>query len=51
MGKRYYCDFCDKSIPNNTNAIKKHNEGSQHQAIRNTYYLKFKSNKLFSENV
>ncbi|RNA17725.1 zinc finger matrin-type 5 [Brachionus plicatilis] len=42
MGKRYYCDFCDKSIPNNSDAIKKHNEGTQHQTIRKNYYLKYK---------
>ena len=46
MGKRYFCDFCDKSIPNNSYAIKKHNEGSQHQALRNTYYLQYKGFNL-----
>ncbi len=42
MGKRYYCDFCDKTFPYNTANRKKHNEGSYHQMARNAYYSKFK---------
>ncbi|CAF0781637.1 unnamed protein product [Brachionus calyciflorus] len=51
MGKRYYCDFCDKTIPNNHDMIKKHNEGAQHQTLKNSYYLKYKDleTKLYEE--
>jgi len=42
MGKRYYCDYCEKSFPYNTQNRKKHNEGSYHQMMKNSYYTKFK---------
>lgn len=47
MGKRYYCDFCNKSFPSNTENRKKHNEGLQHQNNRASYYSKFKGNYVF----
>ena len=46
MGKRYYCDFCDKKFPYNTANRKKHNEGSSHQAIRNAYYANYKGKQI-----
>ena len=42
MGKRYFCDFCEKSFPYNVENRKKHNAGVQHQMNRNAYYSKFK---------
>lgn len=42
MGKRYYCDYCDKTFPDNTLNRKKHNEGSFHQMMKNNYYAQFK---------
>ena len=42
MGKRYYCDYCDKSFPYNTANRKKHNEGTYHKMARNAYYANYK---------
>ena len=42
MGKRYYCDYCDNTIPSNVVNRKKHNEGSYHQIMKNKYYSQFK---------
>ncbi len=44
MGKRFYCDYCDKTFPYTTDNRKKHCEGSQHQILRNSYYSNYKSN-------
>lgn len=45
MGKRYYCDYCDNTIPSNVVNRKKHNEGSYHQIMKNKYYSQFKDLK------
>jgi U11/U12 small nuclear ribonucleoprotein SNRNP20 len=42
MGRRFYCEFCDKSFPANLENRRKHNEGAQHQRLRNAYYSQFK---------
>ena len=42
MGKRFYCEFCDKSFPSNAENRKKHNEGVQHQKLRVAYYSAYK---------
>ncbi len=41
MGKRYYCDYCDKTVQNNTVNRRVHNEGSYHKFMKNQYYSKF----------
>ena len=46
MGKRYFCEFCDKTIPDNISNRKKHCEGAQHQSLRKEYYSKFKGKTL-----
>ncbi|XP_078599030.1 zinc finger matrin-type protein 5-like [Branchiostoma floridae x Branchiostoma japonicum] len=42
MGKRYYCDFCDRSFPDNLPGRKKHLQGVQHQRIRKLHYDQFR---------
>ena len=42
MGKRYYCEYCDKTYPYNTQNRIKHNEGSYHQTMKNAYYSDYK---------
>nr|XP_045603755.1 zinc finger matrin-type protein 5-like [Procambarus clarkii] len=43
MGKRYYCDYCDRSLPYSVEARKKHDYGHHHQKLKNHHYNKFKS--------
>ncbi|XP_078680574.1 zinc finger matrin-type protein 5-like [Branchiostoma floridae x Branchiostoma belcheri] len=42
MGKRYYCDFCDRSFPDNLPGRKKHLQGVQHQRVRKLHYDQFR---------
>ncbi|KAJ8042760.1 Zinc finger matrin-type protein 5 [Holothuria leucospilota] len=42
MGKRYYCDYCDKSFPDNIQNRKKHMSGVQHERQVKTHYFAFK---------
>ncbi|EDO47452.1 predicted protein [Nematostella vectensis] len=42
MGKRYYCDFCDRSFADSPQNRKKHNNGVQHQRNRKLHYDSFK---------
>lgn len=49
MVKRFYCDYCDKSFPYNTLNRKKHNEGIQHQSLRNAYYNNYKCKCKFNK--
>ncbi|CAI9741419.1 finger matrin-type 5 [Octopus vulgaris] len=42
MGKRYYCDFCDKSFADLPNNRKKHINGSLHQRMRKQHYDAFR---------
>lgn len=42
MGKRYYCDYCDKSFADNAQNRKKHMQGVQHQSLMKMHYLAFK---------
>lgn len=42
MGKRYYCDFCDKRFPYNIQNLQKHNSGSQHLQLKHSYYAQYK---------
>jgi hypothetical protein len=42
MGRRYYCDYCDKRIPPGLSHRKNHNKGIQHINNKRNYYLQFK---------
>ena len=41
MGKRYYCDYCDKTVQNNAFNRRVHNEGSYHKFMKSQYYARF----------
>ncbi|XP_033628478.1 zinc finger matrin-type protein 5-like [Asterias rubens] len=41
--KRYYCDYCDKSFPDNKQNRRKHMKGGQHQSNEKLHYLNFKA--------
>lgn len=43
MGKKYYCEYCDKRFKDDANIRKKHIEGLPHQKARNEHYALFKS--------
>lgn len=43
MGKKYYCDYCDKQFKDKPNIKRKHIEGLPHQKARNEHYAQFKS--------
>lgn len=43
MGRKYYCDFCDKRIPPGLVHRKNHNQGHQHIHNRRIYYQQFQS--------
>lgn len=45
MGKKYYCEYCDKSFKDDSNIRKKHIEGLPHQKARQEHYANFKSKK------
>lgn len=38
MGKRYYCDYCDRSFIDDLEARKKHLNGSMHMRLRKEHY-------------
>ncbi|RXG61630.1 Zinc finger matrin-type protein 5 [Armadillidium vulgare] len=42
-GKRYYCDYCDRSLPYSVEARKKHNTGHQHRLVRQAYFNNIKN--------
>ncbi|XP_022108830.1 zinc finger matrin-type protein 5-like [Acanthaster planci] len=42
MGRRYYCDYCDKSFADNAQNRKKHVQGVQHQSRMKIHYLAYK---------
>ncbi|XP_050097420.1 zinc finger matrin-type protein 5 [Anopheles aquasalis] len=43
MGRKYYCDYCEKRIQNDVNNVKKHNEGLPHLKAKADYYERFKA--------
>ncbi|XP_068081367.1 zinc finger matrin-type protein 5 [Anabrus simplex] len=45
MGKRYFCDYCDRSFVDDIEARKKHLNGSVHIRLRKEHYDKFKDGK------
>ncbi|XP_006013312.1 zinc finger matrin-type protein 5 [Latimeria chalumnae] len=42
MGKRYYCDYCDRSFQDNPHNRKKHLNGIQHHRARKLWYDSFR---------
>ncbi|PNF31830.1 Zinc finger matrin-type protein 5 [Cryptotermes secundus] len=42
MGKRYYCDYCDRSFIDDLEARKKHLNGSMHMRLRKEHYDSFR---------
>lgn len=38
MGRRYYCDYCDKSFIDDLGARRKHLQSSHHIRLRNIHY-------------
>ncbi|XP_019867715.1 zinc finger matrin-type protein 5 [Aethina tumida] len=38
MGRRYYCDYCDKTFIDDLDARKKHLQSAQHIKMRNIHY-------------
>ncbi|KAI7867600.1 hypothetical protein BDF14DRAFT_1995855 [Spinellus fusiger] len=47
MPRKYYCDFCDCSFPDNATNRTKHLQGSVHQANRKYHYDWFKDPDVF----
>ncbi|XP_046990040.1 zinc finger matrin-type protein 5 [Schistocerca americana] len=45
MGKRYYCDYCDRSFVDDYEARKKHISGSMHVRLRKEHYDVFRDAK------
>lgn len=46
MGKRYYCDYCDRSFKDDVEARKKHLFSLQHMKNRADHYSVFKGKVL-----
>lgn len=46
MGKRYYCDFCDKSFADNPTNRKNHLKGVIHHRIKKSHYDSFRDAKI-----
>lgn len=44
MGKRYHCDYCGKSFPDNPQSKKNHMNGVYHQRNRKAHYDLFRGN-------
>ena len=41
MGKRYYCDYCDKAFADNASSRKNHLKGVSHQRMKRHHYASF----------
>ncbi|XP_059480963.1 zinc finger matrin-type protein 5-like [Neocloeon triangulifer] len=42
MGRRYHCDYCEKSFKNDVVSIKKHLSSLHHERARQEYHAQFK---------
>lgn len=42
MGKRYYCDYCDRSFQDNMHNRKKHLNGVQHHRAKKAWFDHFR---------
>ncbi|KAI8780814.1 Zinc finger matrin-type protein 5 [Biomphalaria glabrata] len=50
MGKRYYCDYCDKSFADNPTSRKVHLTGNAHLSTRKAHYDAFRDEKEILED-
>ncbi|XP_055597932.1 zinc finger matrin-type protein 5 [Uranotaenia lowii] len=51
MGRKYYCDYCDRHIERDPVIVKKHNDGIPHQRNRAEHYKSFQDAKqIISES-
>ncbi|KAL4719774.1 hypothetical protein ACJJTC_013653 [Scirpophaga incertulas] len=46
MGKRYYCDYCNKTMVDTPSTIKTHNNGLAHQKLVQEHYRQYKDPEL-----
>ncbi|XP_050072591.1 zinc finger matrin-type protein 5 [Anopheles maculipalpis] len=51
MGRKYYCDYCDKRIQNDYSIIKQHNVGLPHLRAKAEYFQQFKSLEQILEEI
>lgn len=52
MGKKYYCDYCQKHIQQDPGIVRKHNEGIPHLRNRAAHYEQCKdTSELIAENI
>ncbi|XP_053620867.1 zinc finger matrin-type protein 5 [Plodia interpunctella] len=49
MGKRYYCNYCDKNMVATPTIVKTHNKGIVHQKLVQEHYQKFKDHETILE--
>lgn len=42
MGKRYYCDYCDRSFIDDVEARKKHLQGMSHLRAKKLHYKAYR---------
>ncbi|XP_016145132.1 zinc finger matrin-type protein 5-like [Sinocyclocheilus grahami] len=47
MGKRYYCDYCDRSFQDNLHNRKKHLNGVQHHRAKKSWFDNFRDAATF----
>ncbi|XP_057242336.1 zinc finger matrin-type protein 5 isoform X2 [Malurus melanocephalus] len=50
MGKRYFCDYCDRSFQDNLHNRKKHLNGVQHLRAKRVWYDLFRGQCDFGSN-
>ncbi|OWK15481.1 ZMAT5 [Cervus elaphus hippelaphus] len=50
MGKRYFCDYCDRSFQDNLHNRKKHLNGLQHLKAKKLWYDMFRGQCDFGSN-
>ncbi|KAG9303554.1 hypothetical protein G9A89_018450 [Geosiphon pyriformis] len=43
MVRKYYCDYCDRSFPDNAEARRKHLDGAQHQTAVKLHYDSYRN--------
>ena len=46
MGKKYYCDYCDKAFADNPVNRKNHLNGVMHKQMRDMHYQSFAGGSL-----